>query len=76
MSNKFVSNETCPVDLDLKGVLYTKFQGLKVWGHALLIRIVCFLLFNNRKSFENAAKSAFLIKRMPKIELFQVLSFE
>ena len=36
----------------------------------------CFLLFNNRKTFENTAQSAFSIKRMPKIELFQLLSHE
>ena len=45
-------------------------------GHTLFVRIFCFLLFNNRKSFENAAKSAFSIKWMHKIELFQLLSLE
>ena len=51
-----------------KEILHTKFQGLKVWVISFLY--VCFLLFNNRKSFENAAKSAFSIKQIPKIELF------
>ena len=59
-----------------KGILRTKFQGLKVWGTPFLYALFVFYCLTIENPFENAAKSTFSIKRMPKIELFQLLLLE
>ena len=76
MSNKYVSSETWPVDFNLQED--TSYQILRSGslGHTLFVHAVCFLLFNNGKSFENAAKSLFSIKRMRKTKLIQLSSVQ